>query len=64
MRRSSVILRTRGFKEQLADENKAPDVDLKIVAQLPGGGEREKAVEDADARGQRLSGGQVSDLNR
>lgn len=38
----SVIMRTRGFKEQLAEENKRPDVDLKIVKQLPGGGAQEK----------------------
>jgi len=39
----SVILRTKGFREQLAEENKKPDVDLKIVKQLPGGGAREKS---------------------
>jgi len=38
----SVILRTRGFHEQLAEENKKPDVDLKVVKQLPGGGAQEK----------------------
>ncbi len=38
----SVILRTKGFKEQLAEENKKPGVDLEIVKQLPGGGAQEK----------------------
>ena len=39
----SVILRTRGFREQLAVENADPGVDLKIVKQLPGGGAQEKS---------------------
>lgn len=42
----SVKLRTKGFKAQLAKENEAPDVDLKIVKQLPGKGLR---VESAAA---------------
>jgi len=36
----SVKLRTKGFKAQLAKENAADDVDLKIVKQLPGKGEQ------------------------
>ena len=36
----SVKLRTKGFKAQLAKENEADDVDLKVVKQLPGKGEQ------------------------
>jgi len=39
----SVILRTKGFKEKLAELNAADDVDLTIVKQLPGQGERAKS---------------------
>ena len=39
----SVILRTKGFEEQLAEENKKPDVDVQVVAKLPGGGARDKS---------------------
>jgi ribose transport system substrate-binding protein len=40
----SVIMRTKGFKEQLAIENAKADVDLKIVKQLPGGGAEEQSL--------------------
>jgi len=43
----SVILRTKGFKEKLAELNKQPDVDIKIVAVLPGGGEKDKSLKAA-----------------
>lgn len=39
----SVILRTQGFKEQLAKENESDDVDIQIVTTLPGGGARDKS---------------------
>ena len=39
----SVILRTKGFEEQLAEANKKPDVDVQVVAKLPGGGARDKS---------------------
>ena len=36
----SVQMRTKGFLEQLAIENKAADCDLKVVKRLPGGGDQ------------------------
>ncbi len=39
----SVILRTKGFEEEVAEANKKPEVDIEIVAKLPGGGVRDKA---------------------
>ncbi len=39
----SVILRTKGFRERLAELNRKPGVDVRIVAQLPGGGVRDKS---------------------
>ncbi|MGO8747450.1 MAG: substrate-binding domain-containing protein [Thermoguttaceae bacterium] len=36
----SVILRTKGFKERLAELNQKPGVKVEVVAQLPGGGDR------------------------
>lgn len=39
----SVILRTRGFEAEVAEANKKPDVDIQVVAKLPGGGVRDKA---------------------
>jgi len=45
----SVIMRTQGFKAELAEQNKKPDVDIKIVATLNGGGVKDvgyKAAED------------------
>ncbi len=40
----SVILRTQGFEERLAELNKAPDVNVQIVAKLPGGGDKTKSL--------------------
>jgi len=45
----SVILRTRGFEDEMAEANKQADVNVEIVAKLPGGGNRElgnKAAQD------------------
>jgi len=39
----SVILRTRGFDAELAEANQRPDVDIEVVARLPGGGVRDKS---------------------
>ncbi len=39
----SVILRTKGFEEKLAELNQGPDVNIEIVAKLPGGGDKEKS---------------------
>lgn len=39
----SVILRTKGFRKRLGELNKKPGVNIKIVAQLPGGGVRDKS---------------------
>jgi len=39
----SVILRTRGFEEELARQQKENGVQLRIVARLPGGGAKEKS---------------------
>jgi ribose transport system substrate-binding protein len=38
----SVILRTNGFEDEMAEANKNPDVDIEIVAKLPGGGVKDK----------------------
>jgi ribose transport system substrate-binding protein len=37
----SVMLRTKGFDAQLAEENKRPGVDVRVVARLNGGGNKE-----------------------
>ena len=45
----SVILRTRGFEQRLAELNQKPDAKVQIVARLPGGGDRAesfKAMQD------------------
>ncbi|MCX6071546.1 MAG: substrate-binding domain-containing protein [Chloroflexi bacterium] len=39
----SVILRTKGFQERLAELNKQPDVDVKVVTVLPGGGDKARS---------------------
>lgn len=39
----SVILRTKGFHDELAELNKKPDVDITVVTTLPGGAAREKS---------------------
>jgi ribose transport system substrate-binding protein len=44
----SVILRTRGFEEVIAEENEKPDVDIHIVAKLPGGGQKDKSYKAAE----------------
>ncbi len=41
----SVILRTKGFHERLAELNKKPEVDVRVVAQLPGGGVRDRSFQ-------------------
>lgn len=43
----SVLLRTKGFKAKLAELNKKPDVDIKIVTTLPGGGDKAKSLKAA-----------------
>ena len=43
----SVILRTKGFQEKLAELNKQADVDVKIVTILPGGGDKTKSLKAA-----------------
>jgi ribose transport system substrate-binding protein len=45
----SVILRTKGFEEELAKQKREKGVDIQVVARLPGGGAKDKsfkAVED------------------
>jgi len=45
----SVIQRTRGFEDEIAEANKRPGVSIEIVAKLPGGGARDggrKAAQD------------------
>lgn len=39
----SVLLRTKGFKEKIAELNKKDDVDIQIVTILPGGGDKAKS---------------------
>ena len=39
----SVILRTKGFQEKLAELNKQADVDVQVVTVLPGGGDKAKS---------------------
>ena len=39
----SVLLRTRGFEEKLAELNKQAGVKVQVVAKLPGGGDKAKA---------------------
>ncbi len=39
----SVLLRTKGFEERLAELNKKPDSQVQIVAKLPGGGDKAKS---------------------
>jgi ribose transport system substrate-binding protein len=38
----SVILRTDGFEAELAEANKKPEVNVQVVAKLPGGGAKDK----------------------
>ncbi len=39
----SVLLRTKGFEEVIAAENQTPDVAIRIVAKIPGGGVKDKS---------------------
>jgi len=39
----SVLLRTKGFEEEIAAANQKPDVRIEIVKKLPGGGARDKS---------------------
>lgn len=39
----SVLLRTKGFQDKLAELNKSPDVDIQVVTVLPGGGDKAKS---------------------
>jgi len=43
----SVILRTRGFEHQMAEENKKPGVRVELVARLSGGGSKEQGYKAA-----------------
>ncbi len=43
----SVILRTTGFEERLAELNEDPEVNVTIVEKLPGGGAKEKSFQAA-----------------
>lgn len=43
----SVIQRTKGFEARLAELNKPPDVNVQIVAKLPGGGDKSKSFKAA-----------------
>jgi ribose transport system substrate-binding protein len=43
----SVLLRTRGFEEKLAELNKLAGVSVQIVAKLPGGGDKAKSFKAA-----------------
>ncbi len=45
----SVILRTKGFHDELAELNKKPDVAIKVVATLPGGGVKDESHKAAQA---------------
>lgn len=41
----SVLLRTRGFQEKLAELNQAAEVDVQVVTVLPGGGDKAKSFQ-------------------
>ena len=43
----SVILRTKGFRERMTELNKSPNVNIRIVAQLPGGGVKDRSFKTA-----------------
>lgn len=43
----SVLLRTKGFEEKLAELNKKPGVKVELVAKLPGGGDKAKSFKAA-----------------
>ena len=44
----SVMLRTKGFEEVLAEENRKPGAALKIVAKIPGGGAKDQSFKAAE----------------
>jgi ribose transport system substrate-binding protein len=44
----SVLLRTKGFLEVLAEENKKPEVEIQVVARIPGGGVKDKSFKAAE----------------
>jgi len=44
----SVILRTRGFEEELAKQKREKGVSIEIVARLPGGGVKDKSFKAAE----------------
>lgn len=44
----SVILRTRGFEEELARQTKEKGVTMKVVARLPGGATKDKSFKAAE----------------
>ena len=41
----SVLMRTKGFGARLAELNKVPGTDVKVVVTLPGGGDKSKSFE-------------------
>jgi ribose transport system substrate-binding protein len=43
----SVIQRTRGFEARIAEANKDPDIEIEIVAKLPGQGARDRGFKAA-----------------
>lgn len=43
----SVMMRTKGFEERLAELNQKPDVDVRLVVKLPGGGDKAKSLQAA-----------------
>jgi ribose transport system substrate-binding protein len=44
----SVLLRTRGFEEELAKQKQEKGVSIKVVAKLPGGGMKDKSFKAAE----------------
>jgi ribose transport system substrate-binding protein len=44
----SVLLRTKGFEEELAKQKKESGVNIQIVAKLPGGGVKDKSFKAAE----------------
>jgi ribose transport system substrate-binding protein len=43
----SVIMRTKGFEQRLGELNQQPDVEVRLVAKLPGGGDKQKSHQAA-----------------
>lgn len=44
----SVMLRTKGFEEVLAEANSKPGTEIKIVAKIPGGGAKDQSFKAAE----------------